>query len=193
MLRYESITIDADRHRVTVGEEEVKLTAKEFLLLEYLHPAPRTRPFARCPPDRCLGIPVHRRHAHGGRAHPAFERKDSDAQRRDRDREAVRISAGLDSSCQFPASSFQLRRDISHTIIRDLPGSRGRHTPGGDAADLLVRARDGQRPHRADARGRSPAHCRGLVESAAGLVRRAGRRSRRPWPPQLRARDIHCS
>ena len=35
MLRYESITIDADRHRVTVGEEEVKLTAKEFLLLEY--------------------------------------------------------------------------------------------------------------------------------------------------------------
>ena len=35
-LRYESITIDADRHRVTIGEDEVKLTAKEFLLLEYL-------------------------------------------------------------------------------------------------------------------------------------------------------------
>jgi two-component system alkaline phosphatase synthesis response regulator PhoP len=35
LLRYENITIDADRHRVTMDGEEVKLTAKEFLLLEY--------------------------------------------------------------------------------------------------------------------------------------------------------------
>ena len=34
--RYESITIDRDRHRVSVDGEEVKLTAKEFLLLDYL-------------------------------------------------------------------------------------------------------------------------------------------------------------
>ena len=34
-LRYETITIDVDRHRITVGDEEVRLTAKEFLLLEY--------------------------------------------------------------------------------------------------------------------------------------------------------------
>jgi DNA-binding response OmpR family regulator len=34
-VRYEGITIDADRHRVTLDGEEVKLTAKEFLLLQY--------------------------------------------------------------------------------------------------------------------------------------------------------------
>jgi len=36
VLRYGTITIDADRHRVTVGDQEVRLTAKEFLLLQYL-------------------------------------------------------------------------------------------------------------------------------------------------------------
>ena len=36
VLRYGPITIDADRHAVTVGGEEVRLTAKEFLLLQYL-------------------------------------------------------------------------------------------------------------------------------------------------------------
>ena len=36
VLRYGSITIDIDRHTVTVGDEEVRLTAKEFLLLQYL-------------------------------------------------------------------------------------------------------------------------------------------------------------
>jgi DNA-binding response OmpR family regulator len=36
VLRYGSITIDADRHAVTIDEEEVRLTAKEFLLLQYL-------------------------------------------------------------------------------------------------------------------------------------------------------------
>ena len=36
LLRYGPITIDADRHAVTVSGEEVRLTAKEFLLLQYL-------------------------------------------------------------------------------------------------------------------------------------------------------------
>ena len=36
ILRYGPITIDADRHAVTVAGEEVRLTAKEFLLLQYL-------------------------------------------------------------------------------------------------------------------------------------------------------------
>ena len=36
VLRYGPITIDADRHAVTVSGEEVRLTAKEFLLLQYL-------------------------------------------------------------------------------------------------------------------------------------------------------------
>jgi DNA-binding response OmpR family regulator len=36
VLRYEAITIDTDRHHVTLGEAEVRLTAKEFLLLQYL-------------------------------------------------------------------------------------------------------------------------------------------------------------
>ena len=36
VLRYRSITIDPDRHIVTVDSEEVRLTAKEFLLLQYL-------------------------------------------------------------------------------------------------------------------------------------------------------------
>ena len=35
VLRYGPITIDAARHRVTLGEEDVRLTAKEFLLLQY--------------------------------------------------------------------------------------------------------------------------------------------------------------
>jgi DNA-binding response OmpR family regulator len=36
VVRYEAITIDADRHVVTLDGVEVKLTAKEFLLLQYL-------------------------------------------------------------------------------------------------------------------------------------------------------------
>jgi two-component system, OmpR family, alkaline phosphatase synthesis response regulator PhoP len=36
VLRYGSITIDAGSHTVTVDGQEVKLTAKEFLLLQYL-------------------------------------------------------------------------------------------------------------------------------------------------------------
>ena len=36
VLRYGPIEIDLDRHRVLVGDEDVKLTAKEFLLLKYL-------------------------------------------------------------------------------------------------------------------------------------------------------------
>jgi DNA-binding response OmpR family regulator len=36
VLRYGAITIDADRHVVAVDGQEVRLTAKEFLLLQYL-------------------------------------------------------------------------------------------------------------------------------------------------------------
>jgi len=36
VLRYRTLTIDADRHVVSDGGAEVALTAKEFLLLEYL-------------------------------------------------------------------------------------------------------------------------------------------------------------
>ena len=35
-LQYDGITIDADRHTVTLEGKDVKLTAKEFLLLQYL-------------------------------------------------------------------------------------------------------------------------------------------------------------
>jgi two-component system, OmpR family, alkaline phosphatase synthesis response regulator PhoP len=35
-LRYGPLTIDIDRHHVRVGSEDVRLTAKEFLLLQYL-------------------------------------------------------------------------------------------------------------------------------------------------------------
>ncbi len=36
VIRYGDITIDVDRHVVTAGDSDVKLTAKEFLLLRYL-------------------------------------------------------------------------------------------------------------------------------------------------------------
>jgi DNA-binding response OmpR family regulator len=36
VLQYGGITIDPDRHAVTSGGDEVRLTAKEFLLLQYL-------------------------------------------------------------------------------------------------------------------------------------------------------------
>lgn len=36
LVHYNAITIDADRHVVTSNGEEVRLTAKEFLLLQYL-------------------------------------------------------------------------------------------------------------------------------------------------------------
>ena len=36
VLRYGDIVIDADRHTVTAGSADVRLTAKEFLLLQYL-------------------------------------------------------------------------------------------------------------------------------------------------------------
>jgi DNA-binding response OmpR family regulator len=35
-LKYGPLTIDVDRHTVAVDGEEVRLTAKEFLLLQYL-------------------------------------------------------------------------------------------------------------------------------------------------------------
>ena len=35
VLRYGPLTIDIDRHRVLVGTHEIRLTAKEFLLLRY--------------------------------------------------------------------------------------------------------------------------------------------------------------
>jgi two-component system, OmpR family, alkaline phosphatase synthesis response regulator PhoP len=36
VLRYRSIEVDVGRHRVTSGQEDIRLTAKEFLLLRYL-------------------------------------------------------------------------------------------------------------------------------------------------------------
>jgi DNA-binding response OmpR family regulator len=36
VVHYQTIAIDADRHTVTLDGEEVRLTAKEFLLLQYL-------------------------------------------------------------------------------------------------------------------------------------------------------------
>jgi DNA-binding response OmpR family regulator len=36
ILRYGQLSIDIERHRVLLGEQEVRLTAKEFLLLQYL-------------------------------------------------------------------------------------------------------------------------------------------------------------
>ncbi len=36
ILSYASLSVDLDRHVVTAGDREVRLTAKEFLLLEYL-------------------------------------------------------------------------------------------------------------------------------------------------------------
>jgi two-component system, OmpR family, alkaline phosphatase synthesis response regulator PhoP len=36
VLRYGSIVVDADRHQVSLDGRDVKLTAKEFLLLQYL-------------------------------------------------------------------------------------------------------------------------------------------------------------
>jgi two-component system alkaline phosphatase synthesis response regulator PhoP len=36
VLRYGPVTIDVDRHHVQAGDREVRLTAKEFLLLHYL-------------------------------------------------------------------------------------------------------------------------------------------------------------
>ena len=36
VLRYGPIQVDLDRHLVTIGRDQVRLTAKEFLLLQYL-------------------------------------------------------------------------------------------------------------------------------------------------------------
>jgi len=36
LLRYGPVTIDLERHQVQLGNDEVRLTAKEFLLLQYL-------------------------------------------------------------------------------------------------------------------------------------------------------------
>jgi two-component system, OmpR family, alkaline phosphatase synthesis response regulator PhoP len=40
LLRYGALSVDVERHTVSVGGDEVRLTAKEFLLLQYLleHP-----------------------------------------------------------------------------------------------------------------------------------------------------------
>ena len=36
LLQYGPVTMNLDRHEVRIGEDEIKLTAKEFLLLQYL-------------------------------------------------------------------------------------------------------------------------------------------------------------
>ena len=36
VLRYQTLTLDIERHQVKAGTDEVRLTAKEFLLLQYL-------------------------------------------------------------------------------------------------------------------------------------------------------------
>jgi two-component system phosphate regulon sensor histidine kinase PhoR len=92
-LRYGPLVINLDRHEVCVGDDEIKLTAKEFLLLQYLleHRGPRA--VARPAADRCLGLSVHGRHAHGGRARAADPREDPAAGDVARDREAVRLQA----------------------------------------------------------------------------------------------------
>ena len=74
-LRYGPITIDADRHTVTLDGEDVRLTAKEFLLLQYLRAASRPRAVARPAAHRRLGLPIHRRHPHGRRPHPPAARE----------------------------------------------------------------------------------------------------------------------
>ena len=68
---YGPLTIDLERHAVEVDGTEVRLTAKEFLLLQYFVEH-RGRVLSRdLAADRRLGLPVHRRHAHGRRPHPA--------------------------------------------------------------------------------------------------------------------------
>ena len=90
-LTYGGLSVDVDRHVVKIDGDEVKLTAKEFLLLQYLmlHRGPRA--VARPAAVGRVGLLLHRRHAHRRRACPAPARKGADAGRHDCDRQTVRL------------------------------------------------------------------------------------------------------
>ena len=67
MLQLGPIIVDLTKHIVTIDGREVKLTAKEFMLLQYFLEH-RGRVISRdTPAGRRLGLPLHRRHAHRGR------------------------------------------------------------------------------------------------------------------------------
>jgi DNA-binding response OmpR family regulator len=53
--------MDLERHTVIDGGQEVKLTAKEFLLLQYLLQHRGRVPLQGCPARRRVGLQVHRR------------------------------------------------------------------------------------------------------------------------------------
>ena len=85
--------MDLSRHTVSDDGREVKLTAKEFLLLQYLLEH-RGRVLSR---DLLLGgrlgLPLHGRHAHRRRARPAAAGEAADAGRCARHGETVRLQA----------------------------------------------------------------------------------------------------
>ena len=82
-ILYGPLTVDVDGHLVKTDGEEVKLTAKEFLLLRYPMEH-RGRVLSR---DLlllgCLGLLLHWRHPHGRCPRPAPPRKAADPVRRD--------------------------------------------------------------------------------------------------------------
>ncbi len=68
VLRLGPITVDLTKHIVKSEGREVKLTAKEFVLLQVLSRAPWPGDLTRHPAGRRVGLPLHWRHTNSGRA-----------------------------------------------------------------------------------------------------------------------------
>ena len=105
------------------GGHEVRLTAKEFLLLQYLMEH-RGRVLSRDRPAlRRLGLPVPRRNAHGGRPREAAAREAAVPGAGARDGPAVRLQADR---------ALTMRAAFARSIFLGAPALvGGRHRAGG--------------------------------------------------------------
>ena len=187
ILRCGPISVDVERHTVSDNGEHVRLTAKEFLLLQYLLEHRGRVLVARSAALRRLGLSVPRRHAHRRRARQAPARKAAVSRTGSRHGAAVRLQARR-TVTMFDAvlylvvalvaglAGYRLGTTITHGRMRD------RETrASGESAQLDApseRARDRPRAH-----GRHPVgHGR----------RRARRRRRRTAAPGERRRAAHA-
>ena len=93
-LAYGPIALDTDRHIVSSERPRRHADRQGIPAARVSAAAPRTRAVARRAADRRVGLPLHRRHADGGRARAAPSRKAARARRRAGHGQAVRLQAG---------------------------------------------------------------------------------------------------
>ena len=176
--RYGPLTIDLERHQVRVGDARSPAHGQGIPAAAVPARASRPGAVARSAADRRLGLSVHGRHAHRGRARAPPPREDSAAG----DRASRRSSSSATNSTTRPPRRDLPHADVPRRLHRDGAGARGV-----DLAGRAVAARVPVRRHRT-----RPAQSGAARRRAAGRPRaagRSGRRGRRAGRARRRARD----